>query len=165
MGRHPKTWVIGGDIGVAEGRRTWRFELAWLSDVPATASDLRLVTVESIDWVAGVELFLGETDTRINLQLAGHHLLDTPEILGQKDAYNFNGAIENVFSHNRWRARLRFSAGIDEKDVYLNPEVSYQGFEPHEMYLGYHYFDGKEDTFSGFHKNHDLVTLGWRAAF
>src|SRR5690606_23087914 len=105
-------------------------------------------------------------DARVNLQLAGHHLVDTPRaILDREDAYTFNGSVENLFAHNRWRAKLRFSFGLDERDVYVNPELAYMGWEPHEFYLGGHYFDGDDRTLGGFHDDHDLITIGWRARY
>lgn len=165
VARHPLTWVFGGDLGFEANGATWRFEAAYLTDVPVTTTDLRMETVKGVDWVAGVEFYPGDANARVNLQLAGHHLLDTPAILDREDAYSFNGAIENVFDHNRWRAKLRFSVGLDEKDLYLNPEIAYIAAEPHEFYVGAHYFDGDPNTAGGFHEDHDLITVGWRARF
>jgi|GEM_PF-812350 len=164
--RHPRTWVVGGDLGFSLGRSTWRFEGAWLSDQPVTTEDLRFTTVEAFDWVAGVEFFPGDADFRVNLQLGGLHLLDTEEpLLDREDIYTLFGDAENTFVQNRWRARLRFSLGLDKRDTYINPEVAFISWEPHEIYLGYHHFDGAENTLGGFHRNHDLLTLGWRARY
>jgi len=164
-GRHPRSWLVGGDIGFARGRSTWRFEAAYLSDVPATTLDYHVITVEGVDWVAGVEFYPGDTDMRVNLQIAGRHLLDAPAILDRDDTYGFNGSLENVFDHSRWRAKLRFSFDLERRDIYLNPELAYIKQEPHEFYAGLHYFDGKDGTLGGFHKNHDLVVAGWRANY
>jgi hypothetical protein len=165
VGRHPRTTVLGGDVGFEAAGATWRFEAAYLSDVPVTTTDLRLVTLKGLDWVAGVEFYPGQADTRLILQLSGHHVLDAPAILDRNDVYSLNGELESLFAHNRWRAKLRYSLGLDERDVYLNPELAFLGAEPHEIYLGVHYFDGADDTLGGFHQDHDLVTLGWRASF
>lgn len=163
--RHPLTWAFGGDIGFESHGATWRFEAAYLTDVPVTTTDLRMETVKGVDWVAGVEFYPGDANARVNLQLSGRHLLDTPAILDREDFYSLNGSLENVFSHHRWRAKMRFSFGLDQEDVYLNPEIAYLAQEPHEFYLGAHYFDGDDATPGGFHKEHNLITLGWRARF
>lgn len=163
--RHPESWLFGGDIGVTTDKATWRFEAAYISDVPATTSDFRMITLEGVDWMGGVEFYPGDGDTRVNLQLGGRHYLDEPQILDRDNVYNFNGEIENVFGHNRWRAKARFSLGLDDKDIYLNPELAYLGFEPHELYVSIHYFDGNSGTFGEFHKNDSLLTLGWRAKY
>lgn len=163
--RHPLTWSFGGDVGFEANGATWRFEAAYLTDVPVTTTDLRMESVEGVDWVAGVEFYPGDANARVNLQLAGRHLLDAPAILDREDTYSLNGSLENVFAHHRWRAKLRFSMGLDERDVYLNPEIAYLAKEPHEFYLGAHYFEGDEATPGGFHEDHDLITLGWRARF
>jgi len=166
IARHPRTWVLGGDLAFAAGRSTWRFEAAWLSDHPATTTDLRYTTVEAADWVAGVELFPGDGNLRMTVQLRGLHLLNAEEeLLDREDIYTLFGDVENSFQRQRWRARLRYSVGLDAYDVYLNPELAFEGWEPHELYLGYHYFDGEENTPGGFHQQHDLFTLGWRARF
>ena len=165
VARHPLTWLVGGDVGLEALGATWRFEAAYLSDVPVTTTDLRMRTVDGVDWVAGVEFYPGDADARINLQIAGHHLIDAPAILDREDYYTFNGSLENLFARNRWRAKLRFSVGLDDRDVYLNPELAYAGWEPYELYVGAHYFDGDEATLGGFHDDHDLITLGWRARY
>lgn len=164
-GRHPWTWVVGGGTGMVVGGTTWRFELAWLSDVPVTTTDFRYKTVKGVDWATGIEFFPGGGNARVNLQLAGHHLLDAKDVLDNQSTYLLNGAIEDVFSHGRWRTRLRFTTGLEQKDYYLNPEIAFLGWEPSELYLGYHYFSGVAGTFGGFHENHDMLTLGWRTSF
>lgn len=165
VARHPWTTVVGGDLGFEAAGATWRMELAYLSAAPATTTDLRLISVKGVDWVAGVEFYPGDANARVNLQLAGHHLLNTPNIIDRKNIYSFNGSLENVFAYNRWRAKLRFSIGLDKRDVYLNPELAYLGWEPHEVYLGMHYFDGADGTIGGFHKDHSMIVVGWRAHF
>lgn len=165
VGRHPMSWVFGGDIGFQAKGATWRFEAAYLTDMPATTTDLRMITLKGIDWVGGVEFYPGDANARVNLQLAGHHLLNAPAVLDRTNVYSFNGSVENVFSYDRWRAKLRFSVGLNRHDVYLNPELAYIGWEPNEFYVGMHYFDGADNTLGGFEKNHSLIVLGWRAHY
>lgn len=163
--KHPWNTVIGADVGRSFGRTLWRLEAAWLSDVPITREDLSFDTTEGVEWVVGTEFFLERTDARINLQLAGQHLLDAGDVLNKENLYNFNGEIEDVFARGRWRGTARFAFGLNERDIYFNPELAFLGWEPHELYLAYHYFDGEDGTFNGYHEDHDLVTLGWRASF
>jgi hypothetical protein len=164
--RYPRTWVVGGDLGLVTEHATWRLEAAWLSDRPATTADLRYTTLEAVDWVAGVEFYPGDRELRVNLQLGGTQLLDAPSgLLDRQKTLNLFGDIENAFARDRWRARLRFFAGLEARDLYLNPQIAFVGWEPHELYLAYHYFDGAEQTLGGFYQQNDLVTLGWRASF
>ncbi|WP_175628227.1 SPOR domain-containing protein [Thioalkalivibrio denitrificans] len=165
IARHPRTWVVGGDLGFSVGRSTLRFEAAWLSDHPATTEDLRYLEVEAFDWAAGVEFFPGDADLRVNVQVGGLHLMTSEDLLDRENVYTLFGDAENTFARDRWRARLRYSLGIDRHDVYLNPELAFIAWEPHEIYLGYHHFDGARDTLGGFHRDHDLITLGWRARY
>lgn len=166
IARHPRTWVLGGSLAFSAGHSTWRLEAAWLSDHPATTQDLRYTTVEALNWVAGVEFFPGDRNLRMSARVRGLHLLSQQgELLDRETIYTLFGDIENTFERGRWGARLRYSIGLDEHDVYLNPELAFQGREPHEFYLGYHYFDGAPNTPGGFHQHHDLFTLGWRARF
>jgi hypothetical protein len=166
IARHPRTWVVGGDVGFATERATWRFEAAWLSDEPATTEDFRYIEREAVEWVAGADFFPGDGDLRVTLQLGGRHLLDAPDgMLDRENSFYVFGDAENSFAQDRWRARLRFFQGLDERDTYLNPSVSFVGWEPHELSVGYHYFDGSDKTFGGFYKDNDLITLGWRARF
>ena len=163
--RYPRSWVMGGDLGYEALGATWRLEGAYLSEIPVTKKDATYTTTEGIGWAAGVEFYPGDGDVRVNLQLVGNNLIDAPGIRDRKETYNFNGEVESQFAHNRWRAKTRFFVGLDKKDIYLNPEVAYIGWEPHEIYLGAHYFDGANGTLGGFHEDHSLLTLGWRAKF
>jgi len=164
--RHPRTWVVGGDVGFATERSTWRIEAAWLSDQPATTDDLRLITLEAVEWVVGTEFFPGDREVRMNLHLAGRHLLDAPQaLLDRENVFSVFGDVEASFARDRWRARLRFFQGLDEGDTYLNPRISFLGWEPHELSLGYYYFGGEERALNGFHSDHDLVTLGWTVQY
>jgi hypothetical protein len=166
IARHPRRWVVGGDVGVATEHATWRFEAAWLSDEPATTEDFRFIELDAMEWAAGADLFPGDGDLRVTLQLGGRHLLDAPDgLVDRENSVSVYGDVESSFGQDRWRARLRFFQGLDERDTYLNPGLSFVGWEPHEFTLGYHYFDGSDGTLGGFYKDNDLITLGWWARF
>ena len=40
-----------------------------------------------------------------------------------------------------WRAQLRYSLRLDEDGTYLNPELTFTGWEPSELYFGIHYYE------------------------
>ncbi len=164
--RHPWQTVAGFDLALARGTTTWRFEMAWSSDEPVTRTDLSMDTVRAVDWVAGVELYPGGGDIRVNLQLSGHHLLDAGRVLDRTRVLALGGALEDTLAHGRWRLRLRFSADLERRDLYLNPEAAFLGWEPHEIYMAAHVFEGEgAETAGGFMDRNDLITLGMRARF
>ncbi len=163
--RYPRSWVVGGDLGFEARGATWRFEAAWISDTPVTRKDLRYDTVNSVNWAAGVQFYPGDSDVRVNLQLAAINLIDSPSVLDRDNIYNFNGTVFGEFGNNRWQSGTRFFIGLDEKDIYINPEIAFIGWEPHEIYAGWHYFDGDDGTLGGYWEDNSLLTLGWRARF
>ncbi|WP_051076187.1 FimV/HubP family polar landmark protein [Thioalkalivibrio sp. ALJ24] len=163
---HPRTWVVGGDVVFVAGAWTWRAEAAWLSDVPVTQSeDLRQTTKEGVDWVVGVEGFPGGGDFRMTTQLAGQHLLDASGVLDVRESYFLTGELEAPFSAHEWRARMRYSLGLNQRDAYLNPEIAWVANEPHELFVGAHWLDGAEDTPGGFYRDNRMLVLGWRGEF
>jgi hypothetical protein len=162
---YPRAWSLGGDIGFEAADATWRLEAAWVSDLPATRDNMAYTEVKGINWGAGVEFHPGDGDTRVNLQIVGTNLYDTPDILDRTEIYNFNGSVEAPFAQERWRARVRFFVGLDKTDIYVNPEIAFLGWEPHEFYLELHHFDGEDGTLGGFHEDHSLLAVGWRAEF
>ncbi|MFC1602334.1 hypothetical protein ACFL3U_02075 [Pseudomonadota bacterium] len=162
---YPRSWVVGGDIGFEALDAAWSFEAAWLSDVPVTKTDISYTTIEGVSWAASVEFHPGDGDTRVNLQLIGTNLIDSPRVLDRTEIYTINGAVDFPFARERWRVNTRFFLGLDKKDVYINPELAYIGWEPHEIYLAAHYFTGSGGTLGGYHQDHSLLTLGWRAKF
>lgn len=165
VAQYPRSWFAGGDLALQALGGTWRAEALYLEKVPVTRADGRYTTVEALSWGAGAEFFPGDGDARINLQLVGTHLLDPPQVLDRTDPWTLNGSWEAPFAHGRWRAKLRFMAGLDERDWYLNPEIAFLGWEPHEFYLEGHYFDGDSQTVGGFYELNSLISLGWRAKF
>lgn len=163
---HPRTWVVGGDVAYVVGAWTWRAEAAWLSDLPVTRSDdLRQTTTEGVDWVVGVEGFPGDGDFRITTQLAGQHLVNAGDVLDARESYFLTGELEAPFSAQEWRTRLRYSVGLNRRDVYLNPELAWIANEPHELYLGVHWLDGAGGTPGGFYQDNRMLVLGWRGQF
>lgn len=162
---HPMSTVGGAELEFQGLGATWRFEGAYTADTPATTQDLRYLTPSSHDLVAGMEFYPGDKETRVTLQLASHQL-HTKELLSEwKSVYAFTGDIEHPFAQGRWKANLRFVSGINHRDNYLSPRIAYLGFDAHEIYLAAHFFSGDSQGFSGFHRNHDLVTLGWQVKY
>ncbi len=164
-GQYPRTWIVGGDVGFEALGGTVKLEGAWLSDTPVTQKNGLYTTVKSVNWGAALELYPGDGDSRLNLQLTATKLLRAPSVIDRAESYAFNGSYEVAFSDNRWRAKTRFYVGLDEKDVYLNPEIAFTGWESQELYLKFHFFDGNKGTPGGFYGDNSVVTLGWRIAF
>ena len=163
---YPRSWAYGADAAIDAAGATWRVELLYSSDNPVTRRDLGYTTSEGLAWGGGVEFHPGDGDTRVNLQLIGMNLIDAPStVIDRKEIYSLNGEIETPFDRDRWRAKIGFYAGLKEKDIYLNPEIAFLGWEPHELYLALHYFEGDDNTFGGFHEDHSSINLGWRADF
>jgi len=162
---YPRSWAYGADAAIDAAGATWRVEVLYSSDNPVTRSDLSYTTTPALAWGGGVEFHPGDGDTRVNLQLVGMNLIDAPSILDREEIYSLNGEIEIPFDRQRWRAQLDFYLGLDAKDIYLNPEIAFLGWEPHELYLALHYFDGNAQTLGGFHEDHSSINLGWRARF
>jgi hypothetical protein len=162
---HPFNTFVGADLELVSGGYTWRTELGYTDNVPVTRPTTAMDTTHSLDWIGAVEFFPGGGDTRVNLQLVAHALQTDRSILELKEYYGANGEIESTFGQGRWKAGMRFSGGFNVKDIYLSPKLSYVGWEPHELYVAAHYFDGEARTLGGFHQDHSLITLGLRTRF
>lgn len=163
--KYPRSWSSGADIGFEAGGITWRGEFAWLSDIPVTRTDFSYDEVEAINWAAGMEFFPGDGDTQANLQVVGLNLLDTPKILDREETYIFTGSIDIPFARERWRLNTRVFVDLEESGSYINPELSFLGWQPHEAYIAVHYFDGGDKTLGGFYDGKSVLTLGWRSQF
>lgn len=162
---HPFNNFAGVDLERVSGGLTWRMEAGYTDNVPVTLVTTTMDTTHSLDWIGALEFFPGGADTRVNLQLVAHALQTDRSILERKEYYGANGEIESSFSQGRWKAGLRFASGFNVRDVYLSPKLSYVGWEPHELYIAAHYFDGEARTLGGFHQDHSLITLGLRTRF
>lgn len=163
---HPFSWVLGGEFEMQKAGATWRMEAAWSSDTPVTSSTtFQYRTERSFDVVLGTEFFPGDSETRVTLQLAGHKIFADTPILDKDRFYALTGEIEHPFAQGRWRASLRFIAGLDDHDTYLNPKLAYTGIDQHEIFLAAHLFSGTEQALGGYAKHDDLIVLGWQAKF
>jgi len=162
---HPRNWIVGGDIAFQWRDFTLRFEGAWFSDLPATTKSLEFKTYDGIRWASGVEFYPGDSDTRVILQLSGNHIDEKEKIVDRDNSVTLNGESESLFSNNRWRFSTKFSIGLDIKDIYISPEVSYLGMEPFEIYSAVHYLDGNEQSLGGFYQDNSMITIGWRGRY
>lgn len=162
---HPFNTFVGADAERVAGGLTWRMELGYTDDVPVTLPTAVMDKTHSLDWIGALEFFPGGRDTRVNLQLVAHALQTGRSTLELKEYYGANGEVETVFGQGRWKAALRFASGFNVHDVYLSPRLAYVGWEPHELYLAGHYFDGEARALGGFHQDHSLITLGLRTRF
>jgi len=165
IGVHPFSWVGGGELETQKWGATWRMEAAWSSDVPVTTTTFQYRTEHAFDIVLGTEFFPGDGETRATLQLAGHKTFADIPIMDRDKLYNLNGELEHTFAPGLWRANLRFAAGLDEHDLYLNPKLSYLGIDQHEIFVAAHLFSGATQTLGGYYNQNDLIVLGWQAKF
>lgn len=161
---HPYVRFAGVDAELATDRITWRTELGWSADVPVTALDGAMLRRDAIDWVGGMEFFAGD-ETRVTLQLTARRISGAAPIQELARYSSANGEVETTFGQGRWKAALRFNAGLNVHDVYLAPRLAYAGWEPHEVYLVRHHFDGAARTFGGFHRHHGTLALGLKTRF
>jgi hypothetical protein len=165
VAQYPRSTALGGDLAFENEGITWRFEAVYLDDLPATSMITGYTDdADGANWAAGMEFYPGDADIRVNLQLAGNHFFED-NLLERENVYNVNGSVEIPFAENAWRANIRFFAGLDKKDIYFNPEIAFVDWEPHELYIEAHYFDGADGTLGGFHEDHSLISVGWRASF
>jgi len=164
-GVHPYNTFVGADMELVTGGLTWRMEVGFTDDVPVTLATTAMDKTTSLDWIGALEFFPGGADTRVNLQLVAHALQTDRSILELKEYYGANGEIETTFGQGRWKAGMRFATGFNVHDVYLSPKLSYVGWEPHELYVAAHYYDGEARTLGGFHEDHSMITLGLRTRF
>lgn len=162
---HPFTTFAGVDVELASGGYTWRSEFGVTSGQPATAASGRSLSLRAWDWVGAVEFFPGGEDTRVNLQLATRHLRNQEPLLELARYTSLSGEIETAFANGRWKAGLRFALGLNVRDHYVAPKLSYLGWEPYEFYLTARRFGGEARTLGGFHREHDMVALGLRTKF
>ena len=162
---YPDTWSAGMDLSFEALGAVVRMEAQWTEHTPVTGLDGRVMLVESVAWGASLELFPGDGDARLNLQLLGNWLDTEVDVLDRDNLVAIGGAYELPFANEQWRFRTRFFAGIDARDWYINPEIAYTGIPGQELYMKLHYFDGEDGTPGGFHENHSFVALGWRLSF
>jgi hypothetical protein len=162
---HPFNSFAGADMEFVTGDYTWRMEAGYTADVPITLQTTALDKTSALDWVGAVEFFPGGKDTRVNLQLVAHKLNTHKTTLELDEYYGANGEIETTFGQGRWKAGARFFTGLNVHDIYISPKLTYLGWEPHEVYIAAHYFDGEARTLGGFHQDHSLITLGLKTRF
>lgn len=162
---HPYVRFAGAEMEFAADEATWRSEFGVAWDVRATTPSGQVLRTRSLDWIGAVEFFPGGEDTRVTLQLVARELSTRADILELRRYAALAGEVETSLDRGRWKLAMRFNSGLNVHDTYLAPEVTFAGWEPHQIYLGYHHFNGESRTLGGFHKDHDLLTLGLRIRF
>lgn len=151
-------WVAGGI--------TWRGEIAHNRDLPMTALSGGPLQAHSTDLAGGLEFFPGGRDTRVNLQVLWRSVATGGEATVELQRYAaVSGELESSFEQGVWKAALRFSSALTIHDLYLSPRLSYMGWEPHEVYLSGHVFQGSARSYGGFMRRNDSVALGLKMRF
>ena len=162
---HPFSTVLGAELETERLGATWRMEVAVNSAVPLTTQSFQYRTDPSLNVVIGAEFFPGDSETRVTLQVAGQRVMTNQIVLDRTRIYSFTGEIEHPFANGRWRADLRFAMGLNDRDLYINPRLSYTGIDRQEIYLAAHLFSGAANTLGGFYRRNDSVVLGWQGKF
>lgn len=160
--KYLRSTTVSADVGMEALGGTLKLEAAWNSDTPITREDGNFDTTESVAWGVALELFPGDGDARLNLQVMGNYLLNAPAVLDRDKMVALNGSLEWPFANNDWRARVRFNVGLDMSDLYFNPELTYTGFNNHEIYLELHQYNGDTGSIGGFYQDNSSINLGWR---
>lgn len=164
-GVHPYIRFAALDGEVVWGGATWRTELGYSTNAPLTGLGGRQEKAKLLEWVGAVEFFPGGKGTRVNLQgVFRDARVDVP-VLELERYVGVNGEVETTFGQGRWKLGLRFAKGLNVRDTYLGPRLTYTGWEPHEIYVAGHVFGGSARTLGGFYSEQDLVALGWKTRF
>lgn len=164
-GVHPYVSFAGLDGEVVWGGATWRSELGYSHNAPLTGLTGRQEQANWLEWVGAVEFFPGGKGTRVNLQAVFRDARVDVPVLELERYVGVNGEVETTFGQGRWKLGLRFAGGLNVRDIYLGPRLTYTGWEPHEIYLAGHVFGGSARTLGGFYRDQDLVALGWKTRF
>lgn len=162
---HPFSTVVGAELETERMGATWRMEVALSSDAPLTTQAFQFRTDPALNVVIGAEFFPGDRETRVTLQLAGQRIFTNQAVLDRTRIYSLTGEIEHPFANGRWRADLRFSLGLNGRDRYFNPQLTYTGVDQQEIYLAAHLFSGADNTLGGFYRRNDTIMVGWRGKF
>ncbi|MDO8863750.1 hypothetical protein Q6D67_18820 [Haliea sp. E1-2-M8] len=160
--RYPTSWSAGGDLAFEALGGVVRLEALWSADTPVTGIDGRYATVDSLSWGVALELFPGDGDGRLNLQLMGSRLDTDFPVLDRDETYALGGSWELPLARGRWRLNTRFHTGLYASDWYLNPELAYTAIPATELYLTLHHFDGSDGTPGGFHQDNSFIAVGLR---
>ncbi len=162
---HPFSTVVGAELETERLGATWRMEVALSSDTPLTTQTFQYRTSPALNAVIGTEFFPGDSETRVTLQLAGQYIKTNQAVLDRTRLYSFTGEIEHPFANGRWRADLRFAMGLNDRDLYLNPRLTYTGIDQQEIYFAAHLFSGAANTLGGFYRRNDTLVVGWQGKF
>jgi len=161
----PYTNFAAVDVEFATGAYTWRSELGITSGQPLTSLAGQRLRTRALDWVGGVEFFPGGDNTRVTLQLTARKIRVDERVQELTEYYSVNGEIETTLDQGRWRLAASFLSGLNVRDVYWSPKLSYIGWEPHEIYLVARGFSGESRTLGGFHREHDMLAVGLKTKF
>ncbi len=161
----PMNSFVSADFEVSGDAATWRGELAYTRDVPMTSLGGQQLKASSVDLAGGVEFFPGGRDTRVTLQMLLRSVRVGQATFELQRYAALNGEVETSFDQGRWKAGLRFAAGLNISDNYLSPRISFVGWEPHEIYLAAHLFSGAPQGYGGFMRLNNALAVGVKTRF
>ena len=166
LASQPLVRHVAADAELVTDAATWRAEIAHSRDLPMTALTGTHLSANSTEFAGGVEFFPGGRDTRVNLQLLLRSVdTDHMPTVELRRYASLSGEVESSFQQGAWKAGLRFASALNIHDLYLSPRLSYVGWEPHEIYVAGHYFNGEQRGFGGFFRNNNALAIGFKTRF
>lgn len=162
---HPWSTVLGGDVAVPVGSSVLRAEGAWITNVPVYTDQFMTDNKDAFYIVIGGEFYPGNEDLRVIAQLSAYVLSNDNHIIDRGQIYTLNGSLENQFNYGRWVVNLDYSFGLNAREIHLEPQLTYKGWDQHEVYVGMNYFSGSTQTIGGFFEDNLQFNIGWNYKF
>ncbi|MDH3327083.1 MAG: hypothetical protein OEM38_10245 [Gammaproteobacteria bacterium] len=158
---HPYTGVLTWE----ESSPISHFEIAVLSNTPYTTRDYEYKTAMSIAWKLGFIYPKKDRNTHISAYLIGRHINTNDNILDRKTKTSLFGELYQTSKNGLWKLGSSYEIGLDRAELFLNPRLTLQQSKYVQIYLNYLLFTGSENTESGYHTGHSILSLTWQAAF
>ncbi|MCB0343076.1 MAG: hypothetical protein H6626_02020 [Pseudobdellovibrionaceae bacterium] len=162
---YPKQTVVAVDMSTEALGGTVRGELGWARDGLTLDQNFLPLETDSLLWTTSLEVFPGDGNNTLNLQVSGSHVQADSETLLPKDVLNFGGRWMREWDQGRWRGLIRFAVGVNPFDYYLGPSLVFAGQEPHEFSLSLHTFEGAGQSAGEFFQDNAMILVGWSAKY
>jgi len=158
---HPYTGMFSWE----EKGKISHFELALFTDTPYTTELLEMKTAISFSWLAGFKYPKMGKNKELVAYFKGSHLNTKETILDRKTKF----IIVNKFFHYLPSYHIQFGLeseiDLDQFGIFINPQIHYKQNKYLNLSLSYQLFAGAEQTESGFHQDHSILSLIWQAVF
>jgi len=154
-----------GSLALSEESEHWYFEVAFTEKEPVTTKDLRYETSFATELFVQYEHKFPSHKLLSASSVEFRNLETVEEILDRRSTARFGQLFSMHSEDRRWLWGTQARVGLDKKELYLHPFMTYQYNRFMNLRAELSLYYGESETEFGYHHEQHQLSMSWLAYF